>query len=46
MPVNLEKYLPYLDELEISREEKVEFIEALHLLVQMVMDVEDQERLA
>ncbi len=46
MPLDIDKYLPYLDDYEISSAQKVEFIEALHLLVQMLMDIDDLERAA
>ncbi len=46
MPLDIDKYLSYLDDYEISSAEKVEFIEARHFLVQMLMDIDDLERAA
>jgi hypothetical protein len=44
IPLEIYKYLPYLDEFSISHTEKVEFIEALYLFAQRFIDMDDMER--
>jgi hypothetical protein len=44
VPLVVEKYLPYLEENDLDMDQKIEFIRAMHTLVEMLLDIDESER--